>query len=343
MPNVQLTAVQCRYRPEDYISPDAFLACVDNIVARATNPPADTPTDTPTLIAFPEMFALPLLFGLRVPEVLYQDTLPAAVRPWLRRYGVQILRHFSSGVASIVRPTAVDAFQVYVETFSQVAKRHGVMIVAGSGLFPAIDHEPSRGWQASSRQVYNLGHVFSDRGKRMGEARKQQLTALERRLGISPAPALPPVIHAPWGTLAVTLCLDGFFDGIISHLDGQGANIIIQPSANFARWDSPWTAGERYLEGDAWLKFGLRHTIQDRQNIRYGVNPMMVGNLWGMVMEGRSSIVTNTRYQQAQCEGYTGILKLAPYCPRRRLAERKGHFGFVSYVFMTQACKKMHL
>jgi predicted amidohydrolase len=311
VPDVQLTAVQYRYRPEDYVSPAAFLRCVDSIVARATpNPPTDSLTNT--LIAFPEMFALPLLFGLRVPDVLHQDTLPAALRPWLTRYGVQIVRHLGSGIASIVRPTAVDAFQVYVETFSQVAKKYGVMIVAGSGLFPAIDHEPSRGWQAASRQVYNLGHVFSDRGKRLGEVRKQQLTALERRLGITPANTLPSVIHAPWGKLAVTLCLDGFFDGIISHFDGQGAHIVIQPSANFARWDAPWTAGKQYLEGDAWLSFGLRHTIQDREHIRYGVNPMMVGNLWGMVMEGRSSILANSRYHLAACEGYAGVLELAP-------------------------------
>ena len=308
MPNVQLTAVQYRYRPEDYTSPDAFLTCVDNIVARATT---DTP-EIPHLIAFPEMFALPLLFGLRVPEVLYQDTLPAAMRLWLTRQGGQVWRHLGSGVASVLRPAASDAFEVYVETFAQIAKQYGVMIIAGSGLFPAIDHEPSRGWQAVSRQVYNRGDVFAATGKRMGEVHKQQLTVLERRLGITPAPTHPPVVHTPWGNLAVTICLDGFYDGIISHLDGQGANIIVQPSANFARWDAPWTAGERYLEGDAWLNFGLRHTIQDRQNIRYGVNPMMVGNLWGMVMEGRSSIVTNTRYQQAQCEGYAGILKLAP-------------------------------
>jgi len=305
---VQLTAVQYRYRPEDYVSSEAFLACVDSIVARAT---PNTP-EIPHVIAFPEMFALPLLFGLRVPEVLYQDTLPAALRPWLKRYGVQILQHLSSGVASILRPTAVDAFQIYVETFSQVAKKYNAMIIAGSGLFPAIDHEPSRGWQAVSRQVYNKGDVFAATGKRMGEVRKQQLTVLERRLGITPASTHPPVVHTPWGNLAVTMCLDGFYDGIISHLDGQGAHVIIQPSANFARWDGAWTASDAYLEGDAWLKFGLRHTIQDREHIRYGVNPMMVGSLWGMVMEGRSSILTNTRYQQAQCEGYAGVLKLAP-------------------------------
>lgn len=316
MPEVCLTAVQYRYRPKDYVSPEAFLRCVEDIVARATNP-QNPSTDTPTLIAFPEMFALPLLFGLRVPEVLQQDTIPAALCPWLSRYGTQMWRHLNSGIASVLLPTAVDAFQVYVETFSHVAKQHGVMIAAGSGLFPAIDYEPSRGWQASSRQVYNSGQVFAGTGKRMGEVRKVQLTALERRLGITPANMLPYVIHAPWGKFAVTMCLDGFFDGIISQLDGQGTHIIIQPSANFARWDAPWKADKTLTdktltEGDAWLSFGLRHTIQDRQHIRYGVNPMMVGNLWGMVMEGRSSILANSRYQQAQCEGYAGVLKLAP-------------------------------
>ena len=90
-----------------------------------------------------------------------------------------------------------------------------------------------------------------------------------------------------------------------------GAEIIVQPSANFAPWTRRWPPDETYSEGEAWLSFGLRRGVRGRQHIRYGVNPMLVGGLLDLRAEGRSSVVANPRFRDAETEGYGGIVMMA--------------------------------
>ncbi|HEX7022415.1 MAG TPA: hypothetical protein VF171_06120, partial [Trueperaceae bacterium] len=115
----------------------------------------------------------------------------------------------------------------------------------------------------------------------------------------------------PVGSVGVAVCLDGFYRSVLDRLDGEGAQVVVQPSANHASWERPWPADGRLREGEAWLQRGLRAQIQDRLSIRYGVNPMMVGDLWDLQARGRSSLVGNRRYVRAACEGYAGVLALA--------------------------------
>ena len=65
-------------------------------------------------------------------------------------------------------------------------------------------------------------------------------------------------------------------------------------------------------EGEAWLRYGLREQVQNRMNIQYGVNPMLVGDVWDLSPRGRSSIVANTRFCSTELEGYPGLLAIAP-------------------------------
>jgi predicted amidohydrolase len=298
MSKLHLIAVQQRLDPHDFISADAFASKIDALIGAATA----GLSEGDTLVAFPEALALPLLFADA--NILTQTTSAQAFKTWLSGHWRLFIKELWRGPSSILFPHALAAERVYRKTFAEAARKYNATIVAGSGFFPTIDHEPSWGWHMTEpwlkRRIYNLAYTFAPSGTRLGVAGKQQMTTLEQRLGIQPTQHPPHVMTAAWGKLGVTICLDGFYDGIISHLDGLGTQVIVQPSANYALWDGPWTANSRtnqnLREGEAWLRYGLAHTLQKRVNIRYGLNPMLVGGLWGMMAEGRSSIVANVHH-----------------------------------------------
>ncbi|MEM7736253.1 MAG: nitrilase-related carbon-nitrogen hydrolase [Deinococcota bacterium] len=298
MSKLHLIAVQQRLDPQDFTSEDAFVSKIDALMQAATA----GISEGDKLIAFPEALALPLLFADA--NVLTQKTAGGAFRTWFVQNWRALVKELWRGPSSVLFPHALAAERIYRQTFAEAARRYNATIVAGSGFLPTIDHEPSRGWHLTEpllrRCIYNFTYTFAPSGTRLGITGKQQVTTLEQRLGIKPSKHPPQVMTTPCGKLGVTICLDGFYDGIISHLDGLGAQVIVQPSANYALWDGPWTANARtnqnLREGEAWLRYGLAHTIQHRTHIRYGLNPMLVGGLWGMRAEGRSSIVANIHH-----------------------------------------------
>jgi predicted amidohydrolase len=109
-------------------------------------------------------------------------------------------------------------------------------------------------------------------------------------------------IDTPLGRVGILVCYDGFHHSLVEHYDALGTEILIKPSYNMHRWDIPWWADTRMTEGEAWLRYGLPSIIQGRENIRYGVNPMMVGRIFDLEAEGRSSIVVNTGRPGASLE-----------------------------------------
>ena len=75
-------------------------------------------------------------------------------------------------------------------------------------------------------------------------------------------------------------------------------------------WDAPWPFDESKLEGENWLNTGCPSIIQGRENIRYGVNAMMVGAVFeDTAAEGLSSIARNTGRPGASWED--GVLAMA--------------------------------
>jgi len=282
--------------------------------------------EAPRLIAFPEMIGFPLLLTLGVfAEIRVCRTVGEAARYLARRYWRTLVhltfRRGMAGLAGLYAARAIPAFLAYTKAFAEAARFGKATIVAGTIILPPIDEEPSRGLHIRGRQAYNTAFIFSPAGRILGRTYKINLTAgAESHAGIARAPLsqlLP--FDTPVGRLGVAICLDGFHSGVIERLDGLGAQIIVQPSANHAPWSRPWPADRRFTEGEAWLRFGLRAQLQDRCNIRYGLNPMMVGGVFDLLPRGRSSIVEKLALATVPLvtrggvpeEQFPGIVKLA--------------------------------
>ncbi len=289
-----LACVQSKLELDAYVSSLAFETWILEQVKLALE---SRDSHEAALVAFPELIGLPLLFFLerQVNAGKVQDAaLELARESWLDalKFGWQF-QNFSA--SSFILPRATRLFEVFVKAFSNAARETNSFIAAGSSFLPGVELEAAKGLHLADGRVQNVSFLFAPSGKILTRSPKLNLTAgLEKLVGLSRG-RLEDMAAAvtALGRIATLICYDGFFERIVEKADSLGTEIIVQPSANAALWNGAWSADASKIEGQEWLARGIMHGIQDRMNIRYALNPMLVGKLFDLVFEGRSSISTN--------------------------------------------------
>ena len=312
---LHLAAVQVAWSPELYASPEAFAERMLALGRTAV----EGAGERPRLIAYPELIGLPLLLtvagdtrALAAPSfaAALARLAPRHVGRWLRT----AWRARSLGLGAIYGSYAVDAYRLWYGTFADVARDTNAVVVAGSAFLPDVDEEPSRGWHVRDWAVHNAALTISPQGHLLARTAKVHLVpGSERGAGLRLGRLEDlEVVDTRLGRLAVAVCLDGFHGRVLSTLDARGAQLVVQPSANMHPWETPWMPDPRRSEGDAWLGEGLRARLQGRQSLRYGVNPMLVGEAFGLRPRGRSSIFANVADADARAaEGQPAVAALA--------------------------------
>lgn len=288
MKSAHLIAVQSELRLEHYRERGAFETRVLELCSRAVE---GLPEDEPRIIAFPEAFALPLVFWLETPEQVVRSgsALEAGLR-LLRLRWREALGTATPLPSALFHLRALEVWPLWERAFAQAARRSGAYMVAGSLFSPLVDWEPARGYHRKGRGVYNLSLVFSPQGTLLARVPKINLTKDERQSFLQGGDWGAQVIQTRLGRIANLICLDAFHEHLIERCDAAGAWLVVQPSANAARWEGPWSADPAQLEGQVWLCEGLARKLEGRENLRYGINPMLNGNLYNLRFEGRSGI-----------------------------------------------------
>ncbi len=286
--------VQSKLELDAYVSSRAFEAWILEQVKLALE---SRDSGEAALVTFPELIGLPLLFFLNrkvTASKVQEAALELARESWLGalQLGLQFQNFSASG---FILPRATSLFEVFVHAFSSAAQQTNSFIAAGSSFLPGVEIEAAKGLHLADGRVQNVSFLFTPSGKILSRSPKLNLTAgLERLVGLSKG-RLEDLAAAitPLGRVTTLICYDGFFERALEKADSLGAEIIVQPSANAARWNGAWSAEASKIEGQEWLARGIMHGIQERVNIRYALNPMMVGKLFDLVFEGRSSISAN--------------------------------------------------
>lgn len=101
------------------------------------------------------------------------------------------------------------------EYFAELARRHGLYIVAG--LF-----------ERSGHLVYNVAVLISPEGKVVGKYRKVALPDSEVARGVAPGRDYP-VFETRFGRVGMMICYDGFFPEVARELTKRGAEVIAWP------------------------------------------------------------------------------------------------------------------
>jgi predicted amidohydrolase len=316
MRRVNLVAVQPAMDRSDYRDEGSFRAKTGALMAQVQTA-ADL--SLPTLVSFPELIGMYLSFVPKYwDELRDEKSLEAgATRIVMQNVGNLPEEHRGSPEKAarhlLFVDTAVEAERVYIETFASLAREYGCYVAAGSIALPPMEAEPSKGGRhvADGTKVYNTAYLFSPRGTCLARTPKVYMTSgLEERLFDSgPRSELVPVDTA-LGRVGTLVCFDGFHETLVERYDALGTEILLKPSYNQHAWEGPSTYDPEHGEGENWLKTGCPSIIQGRENIRYGVNAMLVGGVFeDTYAEGRSTIAANNRRPNACWDD--GVLAMA--------------------------------
>ncbi|MGB1682571.1 MAG: carbon-nitrogen hydrolase family protein [Arenicellales bacterium] len=168
---------------------------------------------------------------------------------------------------------------------SEVAKKHGIILIAGSTPFPAGDG-----------RVTNSCLVFGRDGQRLGRYDKIHLfdvhvSAEESyRESAYIAPGVDPlVVHTEEITLGITICYDMRFPELYRQLSQAGATIFSVPSAftvptGRAHWHTLLRA--RAIENLAWVIAPAQVGIHPRGRHTFGHT--LIVDPWGEVLAERA-------------------------------------------------------
>ena len=202
--------------------------------------------DAPTLVAFPEAIGFPLLLTLAQPNSLQESVQQVAfglARAHWKALLATAWRHRTPDLRAFYLWRALPVYQAFTAAFAEAAATFGVTISAGTSFLPPITTEPVRGLHISENRVYNTAYTFGESGTLLGQTRKLFLNpGLESRIGLSKGRLADlRALETPVGKVGTAICLDGFHSSVIDHLDGLGTQIIVQPSANHAFWETSWS------------------------------------------------------------------------------------------------------
>lgn len=285
---VQLVAVQMTLDLSDFWSKSAFERKINEqmeLVAAATDP------ELPTLVVFPEDVGLMLvvqgmekrLAGITSIEEAIGAAVKANVVPLL---WTRLIRWKSWVPALLLNKNKLMA-EAYFETFSAAARDHGVYIVAGSIPLPPYRIEDGEVlWRKgpTAHRVLNTSYLFGPDGRVLGKQDKVELIELEAEGALNLNPGRVEdlrVFDTELGRIGIAICLDAFIDDVVSVLEEQGADILVQPTANPGPW-SEWQQGD-------WMRSSHQRTAVEGR-FAYAINPMLTGPLWDVAFFGQSAI-----------------------------------------------------
>ena len=297
---------------EEYLDPHLFTMHHEALAGRVGELRATSDPVRPGLAVWPEYVATFLVLAGRAREVSGCTTTEQALRRIVSRHPLALAgvmaRHRALRLApAVLTLLAPEAHRIWVETFSAIARRLGMWVVAGSGLFPRPRRaEDALPLVARSAEVFNTSVTFAPDGRLVATTRKVNLVPTQEDvLGLSAASAGElEVVDTGFGRLGTLVCYDGFHEAHTSRepgfvpcgpvLDALGAEVVAQPSANAWAWDAPWAfndPGEHQLRSEQWFSEGMARQLRDLRSVRYVVNPQLVGDVLDNHFEAPSVIL----------------------------------------------------
>ncbi|MDI7274353.1 MAG: nitrilase-related carbon-nitrogen hydrolase [Anaerolineae bacterium] len=213
------------------------------------------------LVIFPEYTSLPLL-GLLPGARLLADRL-AGQGSTGHAGGDEAERDAYDVIALAFRLVAPAARRVYLATFSGLAARFRVTLLAGSLIELVEGH------------LCNAGYLFGPDGRLLARQAKTHLVPSEVAMGYAVGEEIR-VVETAAGRLAFPICMDHTYFETARIAALQGADLLVDPAANNAYYN-------RYAQAR-----GIWNRVQEVQT--FGVFCGAVGRLAGMVFEGRSGV-----------------------------------------------------
>ncbi len=211
-----------------------------------------------SLVLFPEYASLPLLGLLPGASALASRVAGAA-----HEEGAGAGDGGSGVMGLALRLVAPAARRVYLATFSGLAARFQVTLLAGSVI------EPMDG------RLRNVAHLFGPDGALLARQVKTHLVPIEVAMDYAVADEIV-VANTPAGRLAFPVCMDHTYFETARIAALSGADLLIDPAAN-TEYYNPYAQAR-----------GVWNRVQEVQS--YGALACGVGLVAGKVFQGKSGL-----------------------------------------------------
>ncbi|MFN8353155.1 MAG: nitrilase-related carbon-nitrogen hydrolase [Spirosomataceae bacterium] len=204
---------------------------------------------------------------------------------------------------------ADEMASIYQKTFSDLARRYGVTIVAGSILLPDPRVEAGQ-LVVGKGELYNISGVFRPDGSLAPTLVKKLFPITDELPFVCPGkPDDLPVFDTPAGKLGVLVCADVWNAAAFQALKKKGAQLLAVPS--YSTIDNVWSVQwEGYsgtptpayaqadvgkiTEGQAWFKYTMGKHAKAEAGISKGMNVFLRGKLWDLGSDGRTLILNDS-------------------------------------------------
>lgn len=280
-------AVQVRCDTKDYRTFESFKRKTASLFEKIEGL---IRSDVPNLIVFPEDYGTPLVIASEKINIEEFKTIEEAMkRTIMKRLPYIFVKSFLlkvSLVRSIFLINSEEIFRNYVETFREMSKKYSTYVVAGSVTIPRIEVYEEEVKVIRDSKIFNTSLVFDPNGKIIGVQRKVHLVDIEGPKGLDISNGdldSINVVETEFAKIGIAICFDAFHEDVVERLVKKGAEILVQPSANPEKWTS--------AQEEDWRR-GCWSMVQSYNELKYGINPMMVGSIFDLNFEGVSSIIS---------------------------------------------------
>ncbi|WP_036025118.1 nitrilase-related carbon-nitrogen hydrolase [Leptospira noguchii] len=265
-----------------------------------------------TIVVFPEYLGTWLVIAGEKTSVIESDKLEDSMRTLILSNPVSFIHNFLKAQGkdkirdALFRMKAERMLSIYSNTFSDMAKKWGITIVAGSILLPE-PHILEGKIQIRNGALKNGSYVFLPDG-RVAENSPEKIYPIEDEKSFVEASTLKnlKIIQSPAGRVGVLVCADSWYPEVYKIFKKQNVNFIVVPSyvAPDGAMSEVWKGYNgsknptdirledvhRISEGEAWLKYALAGRIF-KSGATHGMNVFLRGSLWDLGSDGEVILV----------------------------------------------------
>ncbi|WP_061260968.1 nitrilase-related carbon-nitrogen hydrolase [Leptospira interrogans] len=304
-----LLGIQPWMYPIDYSNEINFSKKIQSYLEEASKKGYINPK---TIVVFPEYLGTWLVVAGEKTSVVRSDKLEDSMRTLILSNPVSFIFNFFKAQGkdkirdALFRMKAEKMLSIYSNTFSGMAKKWGVTIVAGSILLP----EPyilEGKIQIRNGALKNVSYVFLPDG-RVAENSPEKIYPIEDEKPFVAASTLKnlKIIQSPMGKIGVLVCADSWYPEVYEIFKKQNVNFVVVPSyvAPDGAMSEVWKGYNgsknptdirledvhRISEGEAWLKYALAGRIL-KSGATHGMNVFLRGSLWDLGSDGEIILV----------------------------------------------------
>jgi predicted amidohydrolase len=186
--------------------------------------------------------------------------------------------------------------------FSNLARRFGIYVVAGSTVLPQPEIVDGHLRVHPGSPLVNVSALFGPDGRIVPPLVIKAFPIADEQTFLASGDRLQqPVFDTPAGKLAVLICADAWFPQAYTQARERGATLMAVPSfsAGDGIWNTPWggysgapNAADvdmadigKLTEGQAWNKYAMQARAA-KNGVHTAANVFLRGQLWDLGSDG---------------------------------------------------------